>query len=210
MNLTQMLSLVRRDLHDEVSADYHWSDAELTRHIQRAVKEFSSALPLPQIATLPTLDGSREVDITGLADRIMIEAVEYPLGCFPSAYQRFALWDQILSILGPYIPNGSDCRVYYGRLHTLNESQSTLPAYTEDLVIAGSCGYAVLQMAVSSINQVNNGGVSVPAELLSWGQSQLAFFRSELKRLGRRNRVRVNQLYLPAYPQGSNNRVYWP
>ena len=54
MNLAEMIALVRKDLHDEDSGNYRWTDAELTRHISRAVRELSESLPLPAMATLPT------------------------------------------------------------------------------------------------------------------------------------------------------------
>ena len=82
MNISEMLSLVRRDLKDEVTP-YQWSDAELTRHIERAVKELSERVPLPAKATLPTTPDSREVDISGLSDRITVQAVEYPIDRSP-------------------------------------------------------------------------------------------------------------------------------
>ncbi|GAI71173.1 unnamed protein product, partial [marine sediment metagenome] len=39
------------------------------------------------------------------------------------------------------------------------------------------------------------GGTGTPREFLTWGNERLKQFRSELKRLGRRNRVRIRQLY---------------
>jgi hypothetical protein len=89
MNLTEMITLVRQDMHDEDEANYRWTDGELTRHINRAVGELSESLPFPAKATLPTTAGSRELDISGLNDRIMVVAVEFPLGANPPSYQQF-------------------------------------------------------------------------------------------------------------------------
>ena len=69
MNLTEMISLVRNDLHDVDETNYRWTDDELTRQISRAVGELSESLPLPAKATLPTVADSRELDISGLNDR---------------------------------------------------------------------------------------------------------------------------------------------
>ncbi len=41
MNLTDMRTLVRRDLHDEDATSYRWTNDELDRHIARALKDFS-------------------------------------------------------------------------------------------------------------------------------------------------------------------------
>jgi len=76
MTLTEMRAIVRRDLHDEDAANYRWSDDELDRHIAHAVKEFSEAIPYEQKATIATASGSREIDISTITDRIMVEAVE--------------------------------------------------------------------------------------------------------------------------------------
>ncbi len=189
-----MRTLVRRDLHDEDSGNYRWTDNEIDRHIARAVKEFSEAIPLEQKATLATTAGSREINITTLTNRIMIEAVEYPVGQFPASYQRFALWNDILTVVGLEVPDGSNCDIYYGKLHTLGAT-SSIPAQHEDLVVTGAVGYAATQQAGYTINQVNTGGIGTPDNWENWGQRKLTFFRSELKRLGRCNRVKVGQLY---------------
>ena len=54
MTLSEMRTIVRRDLHDEDASNYRWTDDELDRHIAHAVKDFSEALPLEQKATKAT------------------------------------------------------------------------------------------------------------------------------------------------------------
>lgn len=58
MNLSEMRDRVRTDLHDEDSAAYRWTDAELDRHIQRAVRDLSLAVPLEAKATLSATPGT--------------------------------------------------------------------------------------------------------------------------------------------------------
>jgi hypothetical protein len=157
MTLTDMIALVRKDLHDEDSGNYRWTDLTLTRHIAHAVKEFSEAVPLQSKATLATSSGSREVSLTSLTGRVMVEAVEYPVGQFPALYPRFSLWGDTLILLGENIPDGSNCYVYYGQTHTLGAT-STIPAVYEDLITWGACGYAAIEWALYTINRVNNGG----------------------------------------------------
>jgi hypothetical protein len=195
MDLNTMRGILRRDLRDEDQLNYRWSDDELDRHIAHAVKEFSEAVPLPAEATLPTTPGSRVIDISALADRVMVEAVEYPLGNFPPAYQRFALWGHALTLFGDEVPDGSNCIVYYGMLHTLDEQGSSLPTKHEDLVAIGAEGYAAVSWAGYAIDKVSLGGTTTPGEFLNWGNDKLKQFRSELRRLGRRNQVRIRQLY---------------
>ncbi|HEY92314.1 MAG TPA: hypothetical protein G4O17_01025 [Dehalococcoidia bacterium] len=210
MNLGDMRTIVRRDLHDEDSGNYRWTNDELDRHIAHALKEFSEALPYEQKATKATSSGSREIDISAITDRIMVEAVEYPVDKFPQRYQRFSLWADIITLLGDEVPDGSNSYIYYGKLHTLDVSTSTIPAKYEDLVAAGACGYAALEWAAYAVNQVNVGGTMTPREFLTWGKERLRFFKDELKRLSRRNRVRVRTLYKPYYPIFSKSTDYGP
>ena len=209
MNLTEMRTIVRRDLHDEDDQNYRWTNDELDRHITHAVKDFSEAIPYEQKAVEATTSGSREIDISTITDRIMVEAVEYPVDEFPKKYQRFTLWADTLTLLGDEIPDGSNAYIYYGKLHALGES-STIPAMHEDLIAAGAGGYAAVEWAVYAINRVNVGGTLTPGELLAWGREKLSYFRRELNRMGRRNRVRIRSLYKPYYPVVSKSTDYGP
>jgi len=195
MNLAEMIDVVRKDLHDEDSGNYRWADEELARHIGRAVRELSERVPLPARATLATTSGSRELDISSLSGRIMVEAVEYPIGESPPEYQRFSIWGDMLTIISGSEPDGSNCYVYYGAVHTLDSEGSTIPAKYEDLVATGACGYAVLEQAAYTINKVNVGGTNVPREYRLWGSERLGTFQAGLRRLGRRQRVRVQQIF---------------
>ena len=210
MNLSDMRTIVRRDLHDEDEANYRWTDDELDRHIAHTVKDFSEAIPYEQKATKATASGSREVDISTLTDRVMVEAVEYPVSQFPKRYQRFALWGDTITLLGSEVPDGSDAYIYYGKLHTLDGSTSTIPARHEDLIAVGACGHAAVEWAVYAINRVNVGGTPTPKELLDWGEEKLSYFRRELRRLSRKNRVRIRSLYHPYYPPVSKSTDYGP
>ena len=210
MNLPTMRANVRRDLHDEDEDNYRWSDDELDRHIARSLAEFSQSLPLEQTADLATTNGSREVDISGLSDRVMVEAVEYPTGCYPPAYQRFAMWGDTLTILSDSVPDGSDARIYYGKLHTLDSDSSTIPGQYEDLVALGAAGYALSEWANFAVNRVNVGGGDTAGEYRIQGEQRLARFYRELKRLGRHNRVRSRQLYTPARQPVSHSTVTGP
>ena len=210
MNISDMRTLVRRDLHDENSSSYRWTNDELDRHIAHAVKDFSETIPYQQKATKATTSGSREINIATITDRIMIEAVEYPVDKFPRRYQRFSLWADILTLLGDEVPDGSNAYIYYGKLHTLGISASTIPAMYEDLIAAGAAGYAAVEWAIYAVNRVNIGGLPTPEEFLSWGREKLLYFRLELKRLGRRNQVRSRSLYQPYYPPVSKTTDYGP
>jgi hypothetical protein len=203
-----MRTIVRRDLRDEDPADYRWTDEELDRHIGRAVREYSEAAPDEQSTVRATTAGSRTIDISDLTGLVMVEAVEYPAGEFPPGefrprYQRFALWGDALTLLCDEVPDGSDVCIYYGRLHTLDAAGSTVPPKHEDLIAAGAAGYAATAWAAYAINRITAGGTQPAAGFLAWGRERLGYFRSELRRLGRRGRVRVRSLYRPFHGSAS-------
>jgi len=210
MNLTDMRGIVRRDLHDEDSNNYRWTDDEINRHIAHAVKDFSEYVPYEQKATKATTAGSRELDIASITDRVMVEAVEYPVDKYPRRYQPFSLWGDALTVLGDEVPDGSNAYIYYGKLHTLDGEGSTVPAQHEDLIAAGAGGYAAVEWAVYAVNRVNIGGTAAPGEFLDWGNRKVRYFRQEMRRLGRRNRVRASTLYRPYYPAVSKSTDYGP
>ncbi|UCB42403.1 MAG: hypothetical protein JSV77_08035 [Dehalococcoidales bacterium] len=210
MNLSEMRVIVRRDLHDEDAENYRWSDDEIDRHIDHAVKDFSEAIPLEQKMTKATTSGSREIDISSITGRVMVQAVEYPVDRFPTVYQRFALWADTLTFLGTEVPDGSDAYIYYGKLHIMDTDGSTIPTQHEDLIAVGACGYAAVEWAVYAIDRVNVGGTETPDKLLEWGREKLRHFRKELRRLGRTNRVRVRSLYKSYYPAVSKTTDYGP
>ena len=210
MNLVDMRVIVRRDLHDEDDGNYRWTNDEIDRHIAHAVKEFSEAVPLEVKAALATTNESREIDVSSLTNRIMMQAVEYPIDEFPKRYQRFSLWNDKVTLLGDLIPDGSNANFYYGKLHTLAVGSSTIPAMYEDLISLGATGYAAVEYAAYAIDRVSVGGKATPVVALGWGKDRLYQFRAELKRLGRKNKVRVRSLYKPYYPIFSKTTDYGP
>ena len=204
MTLTELRIRLRRDLHDEDPAQYRWSDATLDRHVQHALREVSLAVPLEGVATLTTTAGSRDLSLAGLADLVSVEAAEYPVNRYPPCFVPFSLWEATLTLLVDAPPQGvEDVKVYYGRLHTLDDQGSTLPAYLEELVLAGAAGYAALEWANFAANRVNVGGVEVWRRYLAWGEVRLAQFHRGLARVGRRSALRVRRLYASARPAPS-------
>ena len=197
MNINEMRELVRRDLHDETVAGFRWTDGEIDRHILHAARDFSAACPEEAKAVKATAAGSRSLDIADITDRVMVEALEYPVDKFPPQFQRFALWGSRLTFLGDEIPDGSNTYIYYGKLHRIDTSGSTIPALYEDLIVTGAAGYAAIQWAAYAINQVNTGGRQTPEEFLTWGKVKLGQFEERLKTVSQRNRVRVRSLYRP-------------
>jgi len=196
MNLSDMRALVRRDLRDEDSSNYRWSNDEVDRAILRATKEFSGYLPKEEKATIATTNGSREIDISSLTGRIRIYAVEYPVGKFPPRYQRFSYWQDKLILLGDTVPDGSNCYVFWGKLHTIDATSSTIPLQYEDLVALGASAFAALAWGVYATDKVTTGGRDVDRDYQSWGRATIKEFYNQLKQLKRK--LEAKRLYTPA------------
>ncbi len=211
MNLSQMRARVRTDLHDEDSVNYRWTDGELDRHIQRAVRDFSLAAPLEAKTTLTATPGSRDLSIAGLTDLVTIEAVEYPAGKYPASFVRYSVWLSTLTLLIDAAPAAADSvNVYHTRLHTLDGSTSTVPPRFEDVIACGAGGHAAVEWASFATNRVNAGGQDVWRDYLAWGQDRLAEFQRALARHGRRNAVRARRLYTPATDAVDQSTVAGP
>jgi len=211
MNLSEMRGRLRKDLHDEDTANQRWTDGELDRHIQRAVRDFSLSVSLEAKTTLSTTAGSRDLSIAGLADLVAVEAVEYPTGDYPPTYVPYSVWLSTLTMLIDAAPAGVESvNVYYTKLHILDATSSTLPSRFEDVVAAGAAAYAALEWASFATNRVNVGGQDVWRDYLTWGQERLAEFESALAEYGRRNAVRVRQLYRPATTPVDQSTVTGP
>ena len=211
MNLSEMRGRLRKDLHDEDAANQRWTDGELDRHIQRAVRDLSLSAPLEAKTTLSTTAGSRDLSIAGLADLVAVEAVEYPTGYYPPTYVPYSVWLSTLTMLIDAAPAGVESvNVHYTKLHILDATSSTLPSRFEDVVATGAAAYAALEWASFATNRVNVGGQDVWRDYLTWGQERLAEFESALAEQGRRNAVRVRQLYRPATTPVDQSTVTGP
>jgi len=147
MNLATMKTLVRRDLKDEDNSNYRWQDNEIERAIARALAELSRYVPMEMKSTIETTDGSRDLDISSLTARVSVDRVEFPIDETPRQFQRFSVYADAITLIGDVEGDGEDCYVYWGAVHTLDASTSTVPSYLEDVLALGAAAYAVLAQA---------------------------------------------------------------
>ena len=211
MDLPTMRTRVRRDLHDEDAQNFRWTDDVLDRHIQRSVEEVSIASPREMKATLTTTADSRDLSLSTLTDLITIEAVEHPTGKYPPEYVRSSVWAGIVTLLVDSAPGGGEnVWVYYGKIHTLDATSSTLSTYLEDLVATGATAYAAIEWSSFATNRINVGGEQVWRQYLTWGQDRLASFLSRLAQLSGKSAVHARSLYTPAQPKPSQTTDWGP
>ena len=211
MNLSEMRTRVRHDLRDTDSASYRWADAELDRHIDHAVRDVGVAALLQAKATLVASGGGRDLSVAALAGLVAVEAVEYPVGRYPASYTPFRLWESTLTLLTDGVPAaGEQAVVYYGKLHTLDATSSTLPPMLEELAALGAGAYAALAWASFATNRVNVGGDTTWQRYLAWGQDRMAAFLRGVAQHSRKNALRVRRLYAPAAPLPGQSTDWGP
>jgi len=200
-NIGEIRADVRKDLHDEDSAAYRWTDAVLDRHIQRAVAEYSLHNPREQKSTLTTSANSRDVGIASLIDLIEIVQVEWPTGEFPPRLVGFTKWQTTITMDVVAPPTGTEnVNIWWLRAHELAAGTSTIPAIHDDIICAGAAAYAALDWTSYATNRLNTGGEDVWGRYKAFAAERLAYFTQELQRLSIRNRVRQRRLYTTEAP----------
>jgi len=200
MILSDMRTLVRRDLKDEDNSNYRWQDNEIDRAIARAVAELSRYVPREMKATIATTNGSREIALTTLTDRVSVDRVEFPVGETPRSFQRFTVYSETITLIGDVGGNGTNAYIYWGKVHTLDGSTSTIPSYLEDVLALGAAAYAVLAQSQLRTDTAGFGGERADTDYQSWGTVMLKEFKAQLKRFGRGRKLKISQFY-----QGDDN-----
>jgi len=208
--LTTLRAQLRQDLHDGDAANERWANAILDRHIERVKREISVVLPRPQKNTLTTTASSRDLSITTLTDLVDVQAVEWPTGEWPPAYKQWSLWDTTLTLLVENAPSGvENVNVFWGKVHTVDGTTSTLPVYAEEALLLGAAGYAALEWASFATNRANVEGDAAFAHYRTWGQDLLRLYEKQLREYGERSRVRASRLYAPERTAPSKSTVQW-
>jgi len=195
MNLSTMRTLVRRDLKDEDNSNYRWQDNEIDRAIGRAVAELSRYIPREMKVTIATIDGSREIDISTLTDRVSVDRIEFPVGESPRRFQRFVVYSDAITLVGDAEGDGGTCYIYWSKVHTLDGSTSTVPGHLEDVLALGAAAYAVLAQAQYRSDVAGIGGDRADNDYQSWGAAMLKEFKSQLRRFGKGRKLKISQFY---------------
>jgi hypothetical protein len=200
-NIAAIRANVRKDLHDEDSAAYRWTDAVLDRHIGRAALEYSLHAPLEQKTTITPTAGTRTLSTSTLANLVEVVRVEFPAGNYPPSYVGFAFWQGTITMdLAQPAASGQDAAVYWHKLHTLDASSSTVPPMHDDIICAGAAAYAALDWTSFAANRLNTGGDDVWGRYKAFAQERLLYFEHELQRIGVRNTIRQRRLYVSDAP----------
>lgn len=188
--LSDIRTMVRRDLHDTDDSAYRWDDDQLDRHIAHALADLSRHTPQELSANVETTAGSRDLSLADLDGLLEVERVEYPLDWYPPSLAPFERWGQTLTLRVDRAPTGGDARVFYTAAHVLDESSSTVPPEMESTLAMGAAAFAVLERAALTAESLNTGGETVPAHLTAWARAREVAFRQLLLAGSRCRRVR--------------------
>jgi len=191
--LSDIRDRVRNDLRDLDTTAARWSDAELKRHLTRALADVSLAAPLEATTTIATTAGSRELSTSVLPDFLELVSVELPAGAFPPRRVPFAVWAGTITLDLGSPPKGERARLRYLARHTLDDVDSTLPEALEEVLATGAAGYAAIASAASAIDRLN-AGEDVAERFRAWGEARLRSFRAQLRDHGRPRPVRSGRL----------------
>ena len=194
--LSTIRILVRRDLKDEDASSYRWTDAEIDRAVDKAVLEYSEYCPLQVKSMLATVDGSQDISISSLSDRIDVLQVEHPVDQAPKQFQAFKVWADVLTFQGGYTGDGLNCYVYWLQKHSISSGSSTIPAPHEGIIALGASAYAISSQAQYKSDMANTGGPNVDRDYRSWADAKFTQFYDALQRVKNynRNKLKVIQL----------------
>lgn len=204
--IADMITAVRKDLHDEDAAAYRWTDAHLTRHIERAVAEISEVMPLEAVATVVTTNASRIVDVSAVTGIVGILAVEYPVGNWPRTFVQFEWYGGVLTLITDLMPTGDNCTVYYTKVQSIGATQ-TFGSEVNHSVALGAAAYAALEWASWATNRINADPTAQQRYGVD-GERWLGEFNTWLAR--KRRKVGVRRLYTPTEPEQSKTTDWGP
>jgi hypothetical protein len=193
MNLTEMRARVREDLQDTDSENYRWTDDEVDGAIQRVVLEYSLYAPIEQQDDIPTTDGDTELDISSLSGLLKIESVEFPLDQSPKYYQRRDWYAGHLYMTDE--GDGTDARVRWLKKHTVTDTDTTIPAEHEEIIVLGATGYLAMSASAYTVDRATIAGRHATINFKAWGKDRLDRYDKKLKAFSRTNRVIGKELY---------------
>ncbi|MDD5313365.1 MAG: hypothetical protein PHO26_10055 [Dehalococcoidia bacterium] len=194
--LSSIRTLVRRDLKDEDSVNYRWTDDEIDRAVEKAVLDYSEYCPMQVRSVLATVDGSQDIDISGLTDRIDVLQVEHPVDESLRQFHPFRVWADILTFQGGYEGDGENCYVYWLQKHSITAQSSTIPSAHEGIIALGASAYAISSQAQYKSDMANTGGPNVDKDYNFWAKEKFKQFYDSLQRVKNYNpnKLKVIQL----------------
>jgi len=191
-----MRASVRRDLKDEDSANYRWTDNEIDRAIERAVLDYSLYCPLEQKTAMATVDLISDISLSTLSDIVEVITVEHPIDQVPPQYRPFRVWGGVLTFLYGYTGDGSNCYVCWLKKHAIDAGSSTVPSHHEAVIALGTAAFVVSAQAQYQVNTANTGGGSVDHDYGHWAGERFKLFYDALFRISTHSNRKLKSIRL--------------
>ena len=196
--LTSLRANVRRDLKDEDTVNYRWTNDEIDRAIEKAVLVYSSYCPLMQLdATIHTVDQGNTVSLATLTERIDVVKVEHPIDKQPFPSRRFKVWGDALTFQDGYVGDGEACNIYWLKKHTLGAA-SSIPAAHDHIIAMGAVAFAVGSQSQYQVNLANTGGQKVNKDYNFWARAMFEQFYEQLQMVKTYNFKKLTQSIMSA------------
>ncbi len=213
-NYADYIAAIRVDLDDPNPPAAIWSDADLQRHINHAVQEYSLWNPQEVLLTSYTLTpGSRTITISAsdLAALETIRAVEYPTGQWPPAFVQFQLWGSQLTLELDGPPLATDplaVTIYALFRHTVTASLCSVPPRDDEAIIAGAVSFAAAEYATKTAGMISVAGPNTWLRYRDLALDKAAEFRGYLQIV--RAKITPQRAYAPEEPRQSRFTVDAP
>lgn len=193
VTLASLTALIRIDLNDLDSGNYRWTDSQIERAIAKTLSHFNYAIPQELDTLIATAKNSRLVPLYSLVSRVSIDKVEYPIDQTPKSFTPFEVRGNQVILKDE--ADGKNCRVYWTKRHTISATECTLPEEHHELLCLGATAYLVISQSQYQSDRANIGGEQVDRDYAFWGRDRMKQFNDEIKKLSRKNKVRVNTMY---------------
>lgn len=185
---------IQRMLGDAATAVY--GTAELYLEMYDALYEMAQYAPNVQLATVTTVDGTAEVDVSSLTNLMYgvdnpnsYEAVEFTKDKEPRNFRNFSVLKGKMMLDIDFTPSvGEEVRLYIRRPHecydsTGSASTSTLDNRLENIFVNLVAGRAASNHAIASVNKSNIGGAKSYIDFMTWGEKKADNALTNLKRM---------------------------
>jgi len=211
-NIADYVNQVRQDLEGPNPPASIWSDADLQRHVQHAVREYTIWKPQEVLEQGMTLTpGSRNLALAPLPNLIRVLAVEYPVGNWPVTYVQFQVFGGTLTLSLDGAPLGTDplnVNLYCLERHSVSAIACSIDPADDEAIIAGAVHFAAGEYAFKTAGMVHVAGPNTWLRYRDLALDKAAEFRGYLQII--RGKLTPQRAYAPQEPRQSRFLVEAP
>ncbi len=187
VDISTLRALLALDLGDVEGST--WTEDELDRALEKALREYNLWLPMRQEVVLTLEEDGRQVDLCALEGLLGVERVWFPYeeDAWPAQWCPFECIGPALTILTQAAPQaGQQLRLTYWAAHGIaglsGAKTTSMPAEDLELLLLGAAGCAALERSRSAVGTINVSGYT-PVHWAEWAKSRLEEFQRRLREL---------------------------